>query len=77
MKVDSSPEKDNIIDEIEKSQKPADSEKDNFDPAKEEKFAEMEKVMNSSMEFFSGLYKMTTGKSIGDSGHKIDVNRKT
>jgi SNF2 family DNA or RNA helicase len=38
---------------------------------------ELEKVMNSGLQFLSGLFKMTTGKEMGMENQKIEVNRET
>ena len=38
---------------------------------------ELEKVMNSGMEFLSGLFKMSTGKDAGFSNQKIEINKDT
>jgi hypothetical protein len=37
----------------------------------------MEQVMNSGMQFLSGLLKMATGKEMGMEGQKIEVNKET
>ena len=41
------------------------------------KTEELEQVMNSGMQFLSGLFKMSTGKDVGFENQKIEVNRKT
>ncbi len=41
------------------------------------KFEEMEQVMNSGMQFLSGLFKMSTGKDVGFENQKIEVNKET
>ena len=41
------------------------------------KIEEMEQVMNSGMQFLSGLFKMSTGKDVGFENQKIEVNKET
>jgi SNF2 family DNA or RNA helicase len=38
---------------------------------------QMEEVMNSGMQFLSGLFKMSTGKDMGSENQKIEVNKET
>jgi len=38
---------------------------------------EFEQVMNSGMQFLSGLFKMSTGKDMGIENQKIEINRET
>ncbi|MCF8360984.1 MAG: DEAD/DEAH box helicase [Prolixibacteraceae bacterium] len=38
---------------------------------------QMEEVMNSGMQFLSGLFKMSTGKDMGFEDQKIEVNKET
>lgn len=38
---------------------------------------ELEKVMNSGLEFLSGLFKMSTGKDLGMENQKIEINNET
>jgi hypothetical protein len=42
-----------------------------------QKTEEVEKVLNSGMEFLSGIFKMATGKDIGMDDKKIEVNKET
>jgi len=42
-----------------------------------EKTRELEKVMNSGMQFLSGLYKMTTGKDMAVEDRQIEINTET
>ena len=42
-----------------------------------DKTEEMAQVMNSGMQFLSGLFKMSTGKDIGMEGQKIEINKET
>ncbi|HBE42828.1 MAG TPA: hypothetical protein DDW27_16820 [Bacteroidales bacterium] len=42
-----------------------------------EKARELETVMNSGMQFLSGLYKMTTGKNMGVEDRQIEINTET
>jgi len=42
-----------------------------------EKAKELEQVMNSGMQFLSGLFKMSTGKDAGFENQKIEINEKT
>ena len=42
-----------------------------------DKAAELEQVMNNGLQFFSGLIKMSTGKDVGLSDQKIEVNKET
>ncbi len=41
------------------------------------KAEEFEQVMNSGMQFLSGLFKMSTGKDVGFENRKIEVNKET
>ncbi|MBN2486513.1 MAG: DEAD/DEAH box helicase [Bacteroidales bacterium] len=41
------------------------------------KAEQMEQVMNSGMQFLSGLFQMATGQSKGIEGQKIEINRET
>lgn len=41
------------------------------------KTEELESVMNSGMQFLSGLFKMSTGKDLGIENQKIEVNKET
>jgi superfamily II DNA/RNA helicase len=38
---------------------------------------DLEQVMNSGMQFLSGLFRMATGKEMGMEGRKIEVNKET
>jgi uncharacterized protein len=42
-----------------------------------EKARELETVMNSGMQFLSGLYKMTTGKNMAVEDRQIEINTET
>ena len=42
-----------------------------------DKTEEMAQVMNSGMQFLSGLFKMSTGKDIRMEGQKIEINKET
>lgn len=44
---------------------------------KESRAAELEQVMNSGMQFFAGLYKMSTGKDLDTAEQKITVDKET
>lgn len=50
---------------------------DRPEPAGEEKTSELEAVMNKGMEFLSGLYKMSTGKTLNPEGNRIEINKET
>jgi SNF2 family DNA or RNA helicase len=41
------------------------------------KVEELEQVMNSGLQFLSGLFKMSTGKDIGMENQKIEINKET
>ena len=38
---------------------------------------QMEEVLNSGMQFLSGMFKMATGKDMDSDGHKIEVDKET
>ena len=42
-----------------------------------DKTEELAQVMNSGMQFLSGLFKMSTGKDMGMEGQKIEINKET
>jgi superfamily II DNA/RNA helicase len=42
-----------------------------------DKTEELEQVMNSGMQFLSGLFKMSTGKDMGSENQKIEINKET
>ena len=42
-----------------------------------DKTKELEQVMNSGMQFLSGLFKMSTGKDMGMEDQKIEIDKKT
>ena len=46
-------------------------------PAPQSQSRAMEEVMNNGMQFLAGLYKMSTGKDMGMSDQKIEVNQET
>ena len=45
--------------------------------ANEDKVKEMEQVMNQGLDFFSGLFKMSTGKDMGLEGRKLEIDKQT
>lgn len=54
------------------AQEVASSQDSNMDKTKE-----LEQVMNSGMQFLSGLFKMSTGKDMGIEDQKIEIDKKT
>lgn len=43
----------------------------------DDKAIEIEQVINSGMQFLAGLFKMSTGKDLGQENHTIEVNKQT
>lgn len=52
-------------------------EKTEISKLQEEKAQEIEKVMNSGMQFLAGLFKMSTGKDLGLENQSVEVNKQT
>jgi superfamily II DNA/RNA helicase len=68
----------NTITEINKSTSQTETIKENESPKKETNFEQMEEVMTKGMEFLTGIYKMSTGNDISETGKpKVNVNKKT
>lgn len=68
----------NTITEIDKPTSQTDTIKENESPEKETNFEQMEEVMTKGMEFLTGIYKMSTGNDISNTGKpKVNVNKKT
>ena len=53
------------------------TEKTEISKLQEEKAQEIEKVMNSGMQFLAGLFKMSTGKDLGLENQSVEVNKQT
>jgi SNF2 family DNA or RNA helicase len=64
-------------DNTETQDEPATSEHLNATGNQAAKTHELESVMNSGMQFLSGLFKMSTGKDMGIENQKIEINKET
>lgn len=47
------------------------------EPGTETQVAEMEKVLDSGMQFLAGIFKMSTGKDMGLENQKIEIDKET
>lgn len=64
-------------DESEQQEVPAETAATNGNGKSAVQAKELEAVMNNGIQFLSGLFKMTTGKEMGMSDQKIEVNKET
>jgi superfamily II DNA/RNA helicase len=64
-------------DEAEQQEKLAEAAANNGNGAASINTEELEKVMNNGLQFLSGLFKMSTGKEMGMTDQKIEVNKET
>ncbi len=68
----------NTLTEVEKQTLQTKTIKENGIPKKETNFEQMEEVMTKGMEFLTGIYKMSTGNDISNSGKpKVNINKET